>query len=143
MDIRTYLRIPFRDHGRGFDGCDCWGLAQLVYREELGIELPDLGDAYSTAYARGEVNEVVRATLAEPWNIDVTNGLYQLWDVMIFRRSREETHVGLYFAPGKMLHTLEGAGTCLERYDGVQWARKLTRVIRHRERASASGHQSR
>ena len=41
MNIEKYLGIPFKKKGRGFDGCDCYGLVWLFYRNELGIELPD------------------------------------------------------------------------------------------------------
>ena len=44
MDVRKYLGIPFADHGRDQDGCDCWGLCCLVYRQEWGIALPDMGE---------------------------------------------------------------------------------------------------
>lgn len=78
MDARKYLGIPFQDKGCGFEGCDCYGLVRLVYREELGIELPCLGDAYSTAYARGEVNNTVQHVSAADWNMDVLGGPYSM-----------------------------------------------------------------
>ena len=134
MDLRKYIGIPFRDHGRGFDGCDCWGLCMLAYREELGLALPDLGDAYSEAYARGEVDATVRRTVAEPWNLDVTGGPYLPLDVLIFSRGGEDCHVGLWVATDEMLHVIEGIDACLERFDSARWKRKLSRVIRHRQR---------
>ena len=134
MDLRKYIGIPFRDHGRGFDGCDCWGLCMLAYREELGLALPDLGDAYSEAYARGEVDATVRRTVAEPWNLVVTGGPYLPLDVLIFSRGGEDSHVGLWVAPGEILHVIEGIDACLERFDSARWKRKLSRVIRHRQR---------
>lgn len=135
MDITRYIGIPFMDQGCGYDGCDCYGLVRLVYREELGIELPFLGDTYSTAYARNEVNDTVKQIASAEWNLDVTGGPYKPFDVLVFRRGADEAHVGLWIAPGWMLHILEGVDSCRERYDGIRWGRMLHRAIRHVKRA--------
>lgn len=36
-----YTGIPFKDKGRDFNGCDCYGLLMLYYKNELGIEISD------------------------------------------------------------------------------------------------------
>lgn len=130
-DLQQYIGIPFLDHGRDRDGCDCWGLVRLVYAEQMGITLPDLGDAYSEAYARGEVDEAVDSTVGQEWNVDVTGQPWRPLDVMIFSRAGVECHVGLYLRPGEMLHVIEGTAAVVERYDTTRWKRRLTRVIRH------------
>ena len=137
LDIRKYLGIPFADHGADRSGCDCFGLVQLVYREELGLVLPQLGDIYGSAYARQEVDAAVKAAVCGDWTVDVTGGPYLPWDVLVFRRGRDECHVGLYLWPGTMLHILQGVDSCLERYDGTRWGRMFCRAIRHRERRPA------
>lgn len=43
IDVEKYLRAPYLDGGRTFDGLDCWGSLLLV-RAELGCRpLPSLG----------------------------------------------------------------------------------------------------
>ena len=130
-DLQQYIGIPFLDHGRDRSGCDCWGLVRLAYAEQLGITLPDLGDEYSEAYARGEVDEAVGSTVGQEWNLDVTGQPWQQLDVMIFSRAGVDCHVGLYVRPGEMLHVIEGTAAGVERYDTTRWKRRLTRVIRH------------
>lgn len=130
-DLAQYLGIPFRDHGRDATGCDCWGLVRLVYREQLGITMPDLGDRYSDAYAKGEVSRTAADATAESWNIDVTGQPLRELDVLTFTRAGIETHVGLYAAPGVMLHVMEGMLAAFERFDTVRWRRRFGRALRH------------
>jgi cell wall-associated NlpC family hydrolase len=37
-----YVGLPYRAGGRERDGLDCWGLIRLIYREQLGIDLPEI-----------------------------------------------------------------------------------------------------
>lgn len=133
MNLRKYIGIPFKDHGRDRDGCDCWGLVRLVYKEELGIELPDLGDNYSDAYERGEVNATVNGATVQNWNIDVTKDIRKPLDVLTFTRGGIETHVGMYVEEGVMLHIVDGTCAAFERYDTVKWKRRFNRALRHVE----------
>jgi cell wall-associated NlpC family hydrolase len=130
MDIRKYIGIPFKDGGRDFSGLDCWGLVRLVWQEEKGILMPDMGDAYSSAFARGEVGETAKLLEAGNWNIDVTDQPRKELDVLVFSFASVDLHVGLWVAPGEMLHVMKGMDTAIERYDKMKWAKRLSRVLR-------------
>lgn len=41
MDLSKYIGLKYAVAGRGPDGYDCWGLVRKVYKESLGIELPE------------------------------------------------------------------------------------------------------
>lgn len=131
MDLKKYIGIPFRDHGCGYDGCDCYGLVRLVYAKELGIELPHLGDQYSSSFARGEIGPIPMQTVAEGWAVDVTEFEPEQFDVLVFSRGGMEYHVGLFLYGEFMLHCVDGTDSCLEKWDGIRWKRQLVRRLRH------------
>jgi hypothetical protein len=39
--IENFIGVPFLDKGRTFNGCDCYGLVKLYYKEILNIEIPE------------------------------------------------------------------------------------------------------
>lgn len=131
MGYEQYIGIPFLDHGRSRAGLDCWGLVVLVYKEQLGILLPDLGSFYSNADIRREVQGAVQDTVEKSWNRDVTGYPRRLYDVIVFKRGGIETHVGLWVKEDTMLHVERNICVALERYDTARWKNKFSRVIRH------------
>ena len=46
MWTNDYVGIPFQKNGSDRNGTDCWRLIVMVYREKLGIELPDFADVF-------------------------------------------------------------------------------------------------
>ena len=130
MDIRKYIGIPFKDGGRDFSGLDCWGLVRLVWHEERGILMPDMGDEYSSAFERGDVCGLFGKYTAQDWNVDVTDMPRQMLDVLVFSFGTLELHAGLWVAPGEMLHVMKGMETAVERYDIAKWSKRLSRVLR-------------
>ena len=130
IDLKKYIGIPFKDCGRGFDGLDCWGLVRLVWKEEKGFVMPDMGDAYSSAFARGEVGETAQALEAGNWNRDVTAEPRRELDVLVFSFGTLDLHVGLWVGEGEMLHVMRGMSTAVERYTVAKWAKRLSRILR-------------
>jgi cell wall-associated NlpC family hydrolase len=39
--VNAYVGVPYLVNGRTRAGWDCWGLVLAVYRDQLGLELPD------------------------------------------------------------------------------------------------------
>ena len=39
--ISKFIGIPFISKGRSFNGCDCYGLVKLYYKEILNIDIPE------------------------------------------------------------------------------------------------------
>jgi cell wall-associated NlpC family hydrolase len=110
-----FVGIPYRDHGRGFDGCDCWGLVRLVFRETRGVDLPSFADGYVCASDAKAVADLIAGRL-QPWD-ELPPGVETTGDVLLMRRGSSACHVGLVVEPGKVLHvSADSIASRVERY---------------------------
>ncbi|WP_283177494.1 NlpC/P60 family protein [Gemmobacter sp. 24YEA27] len=129
-----FIGIPFEDLGRARGGCDCWGLAWLIYREELGISLPDyLGD-YASAEEQGEIAALIGGAEVSPLWAPVS-GPAQAFDIAVIRRGRLTSHLGVVVRDGLMIH-MEGEDCAkLADYRSGRWSHRLTGIFRHASKA--------
>ena len=81
-----WVGTPHEELGRTPDGADCWGLACIVYREELNITLPQyLG--YTSVEEHAEISDLIGAGKAS--SVWVPNeGTALAFDMAVFRRGR-------------------------------------------------------
>lgn len=130
---RKYLRIPFKEYGRDFKGCDCGGLVWLVYKTELGIELPDWRAFYSGTQIshKHELMSTVGTMLGEN-GVDVTGLPIQPFDVVAFLICGSPIHVGVAVNENYFLHIMEGkTNVALERFQSPQWNKRISGYFRH------------
>ncbi len=128
----AYVGLPWADLGRSREGADCWGLACIIYQEELGIGLPDyLG--YSSAEERGEIAALIAGAETSPLWLPV-DGPAIAFDIAVFRRGRFASHVGIVVRHGLMIH-MEGSDCAkLTDYTDGSWKPRLKGHYRHVER---------
>lgn len=111
--VEPYLRIPFVSRGRDERGCDCFGLVRLVLLKELGLEVKEYGFikasdkltislAISEAEADHTTWKPVRSSDARTFDVIPMIGVVDCQDG---RKTVQETHVGIFVAPGVVLHT--------------------------------------
>lgn len=126
-----YVGTPYQSLGRTATGCDCWGLVRLVYRGEMTIELSSYAGGYSDPDELREVNALVSAVRKDgPW-IRLDGQDPREFDLLVFRRGRYDSHVGLVAAPGLMLH-MEGEDCAkIVDYRAGRWAPRLEGLYRH------------
>lgn len=125
----AYVGLPWAEFGRDRAGCDCWGLACVIYREELGITLPDyLG--YGSADELGEIAALVDGATASPLWLPAS-GPALAFDIAVFRRGRLSSHVGIVVRHGLMIHMADESAARHERYDAGRWRTRLTGTWRH------------
>lgn len=135
--VAGYVGLPWRAHGRDRQGCDCWGLVRLVLGEQFGLTLPSHAEGYPDPAARAAVGALVRGELGA-W-LPVAPGAEAPGTVVLLRPLGEPCHLGLWVAPGLMLHAWRRLDACLERFDGPLWGRRVAGVYRHARLGAADG----
>lgn len=116
INTEKYIGIPYKANGRDFSGIDCWGLVRLVYKEELGIDLPSLDGEY-------QIDDDARiqdlfAQYKEGWKPSES---IEAGDVVLFRVLGSETHVGIAISPTQFLHSRDNQNSAIESFDNHKW----------------------
>lgn len=126
----AYVGIPYADHGRTREGCDCWGLVRMVYADRLAVDLPSLAGGYSAANNRGSVARLIADERTDTGWHEIEPGREQPLDLVLLRIGGEPCHVGVVVEPGMMLHLLKGTNAAVERYTRPMWNRRIDSLWR-------------
>ncbi len=128
MDVSGYSDIPFVEHGRDHSGCDCYGLLILLFKEQFGIDLPPYysGSSRHDAVAIAALIEPERSRWLEVKEADAMPG-----DVVLLKIWNQPMHVGMIFAPGRMIHAIQDVGVCVGRLDDKEWRDRKLGFYRH------------
>ena len=121
--MEQLIGIPYKDKGRDFDGCDCWGLARLFNKLILDKDIPD----YSGIYLGAEdVNSVASAIECNKGNwTEVTYDTLRPGDVILIRGTDYIAHVGVHLRGSDMLHTMKGRDSVKENFLSHKWKHKI------------------
>lgn len=127
--LSNYVGIPYVIGGESFDGADCYGIAKLFAKNELGLILP--------TYMYSELNNEAVAEVAIK---SAQHGLGDKWqkveipqrgDVVTFRIFGHEVHCGIMLDSAQFLHSLKGRMSCIEDLTHVNWSHRKTGVFRY------------
>lgn len=128
-----FIGIPYVDFGRDRAGCDCWGLACVIYAEELGITLPEyLG--YASADEHGEIAALIAGAATSPLWVPVT-GTALAFDIAVFRRGRFSSHLGIVIRHGIMIHMVADDQAKVQGYVKGPYGHRFTGHYRYASRA--------
>ena len=124
-----YVGIPFMKDGNDRNGCDCWRLVVMVYRERLGIDLPDFAGAYvdGSLASLKMVSRMIRDGKQSWQKVDKPIP----FDVILLRTGSMVYHVGVVIDRKRMLHVMEGINSTIEEFTGIQWKKKVEGFYRY------------
>lgn len=124
----AYMDLPYKIDGRDRQGVDCWGLVHLVYRERLGVILPDIEGGHEAC--GGDWSRVAKILEegARRWTpVDRP----QAYDAILMRRGVLACHVGLCAGGSMMLHINEGINSSVESFKGLRWGKRIVGFYRY------------
>lgn len=131
MWLQDYVGLPFAERGRGRDGVDCWGLACLVYADQLGIALPHHAEDYVSTADRETLQRLIaegRSCWREiPCDAVREFDLVELSNVGV-------PHVGIAAGGGLMLHIEADGEAVIEPLGSTRIARRVRGYFRHASR---------
>ncbi len=129
MDFKKYENIPFKEKGRDFDGCDCWGLIYLFKKFEENIDVPTYTNKYLSPLEKEEIhNLVVNERLF--WK-EIPLGKEKFGDVINLRINGKDWHVGIVLNNKRFLHVMKSINTVIEKYTSLQWKNKIAGFYRY------------
>lgn len=129
IDVSKFLSIPFKEKGRDYTGCDCWGISYLIYRDVRGIELPLYLDGYHNSSDAEEIGKIVRNEkslwdrVSPPAPFDLVN----------IRMLGEPMHIGVCIGMGKFIHCSSKIGVTKESLNSFKWESRILGYYRYRE----------
>ena len=112
MDLNKFVGIPYKHLGRSFDGCDCYGLVILVYKEIFGKVLNDSITYDKSIEAYKETVNLVKPLL-DVVEVDTPS----VGDLGLFRYRGFPTHIGIYVGNNKVLHSLRKMDSGIQSLD--------------------------
>ncbi|MCK7595817.1 NlpC/P60 family protein [Microbulbifer sp. CAU 1566] len=104
--------IPYRLGGMSRRGIDCSALVYLIYRDEMGIQLP------RTTQYQAVAGKAIKRGQLRPG------------DLVFFRTGRRGRHVGIYIEDGKFLHASVSKGVTISHMADYYWKSRYWRARR-------------
>ncbi|TSA10039.1 MAG: hypothetical protein D4R73_05900 [Deltaproteobacteria bacterium] len=123
--IKLAIGVPFLDHGRDFQGWDCWGLVVQTYQECFGIVIEDFSGLTGL---NSTESEKLYENYRNSW-IEIESGKEMPGDLIIMRT--RVIHVGVVVKKNMMVHAQNDYGTLVESYTAAIWKSRIIGIYRH------------
>lgn len=131
VNIESYIGLPYVSHGRTREAIDCFGILQMFYMEQFGIELDGEGFTYANASISEQVERDLR--YEESKRVWSDSDELRFGDVLLFRIKGFVSHVGIVIdvANRLFLHSFPGRDSCIESMESLAWKKRIVGIKRH------------
>ncbi|MEP2977955.1 MAG: NlpC/P60 family protein [Lentilitoribacter sp.] len=114
--MQKYLGIPYVEHGRHYNGADCWGVVFLFYRDELKTPVPSYSqEMYERRFKCRDIGPLIEQVRDLNW-VELKQPVFGA--CVVIRNGNFNTHVGVYLGNNKILHS-ETDCSRIERMDSM------------------------
>lgn len=126
-----YIGIPFQAGGKTREGCDCWRLLCLIYKEQLNIDLPDYADVTMEDNLSSllKITKLMKQDKDQWQKVDVPN----MYDMVLLRTGNMLYHAGMIIDRNKMIHVDRGIDSVIERFDSHMWKDRVEGFYRYKD----------
>lgn len=99
--VKKYIGIPYKLHGRTFEGLDCYGFP-ILFEKELGHEMYDLYRDYTDNNEKdldNNIHNIVYANKLKKTEIPIFGDILLFYD-----RKGRVCHMGVYLKNNDFIH---------------------------------------
>lgn len=126
MELQDLIGVPYESRGRSELGADCWGIIMLAAQHVYGQPVPDYSE-YRDSTDRHQTEPLFEAR--RDWQ-QVPLDAIMPGDVIVLRLMGHPMHAAIYVGDGRMLHTMSGRDSCLDRLTSQGWLNRVEGVYR-------------
>lgn len=128
MDLKRYMQVPFAEKGRDVSGWDCWGVAVVLYKDFLDIDLPLYVEDYVSTRQKDVLGTLITDQLRQMWTPVLDPDVF---DIISIRLRNRPMHIGVYLGKRKFIHALGDVGTVIERTNSIAWQNRIMGYYRY------------
>lgn len=135
--VSQYIGIPYKPLGYTREGCNCWGLVNLIEHEVFHRWTPKHDSfEYNGPEDRIEATAIIKGGLAHAlrlsWFELKDQKMMNEGDVILLKLYGLPIHCGVAISSSKMIHIMKGIDSCIERVWTPLWERRMFGVYRCR-----------
>ena len=128
MDIIKYLSIPFKDRGRDENGVDCFGLVQMIYRDEFEIQLPSYIEMNENEKDKKAICHAINSEKKLSGWLETTNPKFG--NLIILNLLGRPLHLGVMLDNSSFIHCMKGKGTIIENTTDISWRNRINGYLK-------------
>lgn len=126
LDVRRFLAIPYKHKGRDYQGCDCYGLILLFFRDVLNKKLFDVEEEYDKNWTFKNKDYFIENYHKQFEKIEKP----EKYDIVLFQnRQGVANHGGVVLGYGKFIHCCRD-GVLMDSYNREGWRRRINGFYR-------------